>query len=120
MNIHLHFSNTQSEFLPVLAAMAALLVGTLIGYVFGLVQDAAARRNQRRHDMGQLSSGWAVMPGSMRRVGYLLIALAGVQLICPLLFNGGCQWLVSGGVVAGYGWALWRRLRKTLASARGH
>ena len=58
------------------------------------------------------------MPGSMRRTAYLLMALAGVQFVCPLLFTNGCQWWVSAGVVGGYGWALWRKLRQNLAANR--
>jgi hypothetical protein len=106
------------DFYHIIGFSLALAVGTLIGMAFGALQEAAARRNQRLQSAGQLNSGWAVMPGSMRRVAYLLVALAGVQLICPMLFSHGCQWWVSGGVVAGYGWALWRKLQQTLSLHR--
>jgi hypothetical protein len=108
----------QLHFIQILSGLAALAAGSLIGLGFGAVQDAAARRYQRLQNSGELSNGWAVMPGSMRRVGYLLVALAGVQLICPLLFSNGCQWWVSGGVVAGYGWSLWRKLRHAIGAPR--
>jgi len=103
---------------PILYSSIALIAGGAIGYAFGLIQDAAARRNQALQATGKLNNGWAVMPGSFRRTGYLLMALALVQFLCPLLFNNGCQWWVSGGVVAGYGWTLYRRLRQSMAEAR--
>jgi hypothetical protein len=106
------------DFYHVLASVVALTAGTMIGYSFGLIQKAAARRNQHLHASGHLQSGWAVMPGSMRRVAYLLVALAGVQLICPLLFTGGYQWWVSGGVVVGYGSILLQELRRRRAACR--
>jgi hypothetical protein len=108
----------QLDFYHILASATALTAGGLIGLAFGAIQKAAARKNQRLHNAGQLNSGWAVMPGSMRRVAYLLIAMAGVQLICPLLFNNGCQWWVSGGVVAGYGTILLQQLRRRMATGQ--
>ena len=95
--------------------LAALLSGGLIGLTFGAVQDLALRRNQRRQQSGDLKDGFGVMPGSMRRVAYLLVALFLVQILCPLLFVGGTQWFVSGGVVFGYGWFLFRRLARRRA-----
>ena len=118
MTLHFHFNNSTSQYVLLLADFAALAVGALIGYGFGLIQEAAARRYERLQNTGKLKTGWAVMPGSMRRTAYLLVALAGVQLICPLLFNNGCQWWVSGGVVAGYGWALYNKLRQTMNAYR--
>jgi hypothetical protein len=108
----------QLSFSHILGSATALVAGALIGYAFGNIQKFAARRNQQLHSAGQLNSGWAVMPGSMRRVAYLLVALAGVQLICPLLFANGCQWWVSGGVVAGYGAILFQQLRLRMAGGR--
>ncbi len=54
------------------------------------------------------------MPGSMRRVAYLLIVLALVQIISPALFAGGSQWWVSAGVAGGYGGLLLWQLRQRL------
>jgi positive regulator of sigma E activity len=54
------------------------------------------------------------MPRSGARVAYLLLALALVQIICPLLFSDGVQWTVSAGVGLGYGWTLFRTLRQRL------
>ena len=92
-----------------------LTAGGLIGLGFGLVQERARQRNERLQDSGKLTNGWAVMPGSGRRVAYLLVALVLVQAVCPLLFNNGTQWWVSGGVVAGYGYLLFCQLRERLS-----
>jgi hypothetical protein len=76
-----------------------------------MLQEFALRRHQQREQSGDFHNGWAVMPGSMRRVAFLLIALVIVQILCPILFVGASEWWVSGGVVAGYGALLFRRLR---------
>jgi hypothetical protein len=102
--------------LQILRVSAALLAGGLIGVAFGLVQQAAARRFQQKANAGQFNTGWAVMPGSMRRVAALLVALLLVQLICPLLFSNGCQWYVSAGLAAGYAFMLYRQLRRRLTN----
>ena len=96
----------------ILRSSAALVAGGVIGLSFGMIQDLALRRHQRREQSGDLKSGWAVMPGSMKRVAYLLVALVLVQIVCPLLFIDGSQWWVSGGVVVGYGALLFRQLRQ--------
>jgi hypothetical protein len=95
-----------NSFLVVMAVAA----GGAIGYCFGIIQNLALRRNERRQQSGALNTGWAVMPGSMTRVAYLLIVLVAIQILCPLLFKDGTQWWVSGGVVLGYGYVLFRRL----------
>jgi len=102
----------------ILECTLAMAGGTTIGLVFGAVQEAAARKYQLQQRNGAFNTAWAAIPGSMRRTAGLLMALALVQLVCPLLFNNGCQWWVSGGVVAGYGWSLYRKLRQTLVAAR--
>jgi len=99
-------------------AMLGLLLGGTIGLGFGLLQDAAHRRLTQRQESGRLHSGWAVMPGSMRRVAYLLVALVAVQIISPALFTDGIQWWVSGGVAGGYGALLFVQLLRERA-ARG-
>jgi uncharacterized membrane protein len=101
-----------------LVPAVSLAAGAAIGWAFGFVQQAAQMRNQKKQQEGTLNNGWAVMPGSMRRVAYLLVALALVQFTCPILFNNGCQWWVSGGVVAGYGWMLYKNLRLRMAQNR--
>ena len=100
------------ELTNILYSAAGLVAGALIGAGFGVIQNRARRRNEERQQQGGLKSGWAVMPGSMSRVGYLLITLVIVQIFCPLLFVDGTQWWVSGGVVAGYGVMLFRELRR--------
>ena len=101
----------------ILRTIVGLGAGSLIGYAFGLLQNAALRHHQQLEQSGKLKSAWSLMPGSGARVAYLLTALALVQLICPLIFEGGTQWVVSGGVVFGYGWMLLIQLRLRLKAA---
>ena len=93
---------------------AALAAGGVLGLGFGTLQQAARRRHETRQNDGQLKSGWSLMPGAGARVGYFVIALVLVQVICPLLFADGTQWVVSGGVAVGYGWTLYTQLRLRL------
>lgn len=98
------------QFMSTFLILLAVAAGGAIGYFFGIIQNLALRRNERRQQSGDLASGWAVMPGSMTRVAYLLIVLVAIQIICPLLFRDGTQWWLSAGVVMGYGYVLYRRL----------
>jgi len=98
------------QLIAILRPLAGLLAGAAIGLGFGWMQRLALQRNEKRQQTGNLNSGWAVMPGSMRRVAYLLMALVVVQVSCPLLFVDGTQWWVSGGVVAAYGALLFRQV----------
>jgi hypothetical protein len=100
--------NMTNTFLTV----AGFIVGGLIGLAFGAVQNFALRRNEKRQMEGQLKSGWVVMPGSMSRIAFLMIALTLVQIGMPMLFDGVSQWMVSAGVVLGYGWMLFFELRR--------
>ena len=101
-----------------LSHLVAVIAGAVIGYAFGLLQQAALRRNEQLQQSGKLRSGWTLMPGSGGRVALLLITLVLVQVICPLLFRDGTQWWVSGGVVASYGWILFRQLSRARKAAR--
>jgi hypothetical protein len=98
------------QLMDIIRPLAGLLAGGVIGLGFGWVQNLALQRNEKRQQSGGLNSGWALMPGSMSRVAYLLLALVLVQILCPLLFVNDSQWWVSGGVAAGYGALLFRRL----------
>lgn len=104
--------------MEVLRWSAALLAGGVIGLAFGALQQAALRRNEERERSGDLNSGWSLMPGAGARVAYLLITLALIQVVCPLLFQEGTQWFVSGGLVAGYGWTLFSQLRARYRAVR--
>jgi hypothetical protein len=95
-----------------LFTIAAFIIGGLIGLAFGAVQNFALRRNEKRQKDGHLKSGWMVIPGSMTRVAFLMIALVLVQIGMPVLFNGISQWMVSAGVVLGYGWMLYFEYRR--------
>ncbi len=102
-------------FMNTFLILVAVAAGGAIGYCFGLIQNLALRRNERKLQNGELNNGWAVMPGSMTRVAYLLIVLVAIQIICPLLFKDGTQWWVSAGLVMGYGYVLFRRLMQRRA-----
>jgi len=104
-----------TEIMKLIWELTSLAAGGLIGVSFGWLQGAAARRHEKLEESGKLNSGWSLMPGSFRRVAYLMVALVLVQIGCPLLFSDGCQWWVSGGVVAGYGYILYTQLRRRLS-----
>jgi hypothetical protein len=103
------------QFMSTLLILLAVGAGAVIGYCFGLIQNLALRRNERKQQSGTLTNGWGVMPGSMTRVAYLLIVLVAIQFLCPLLFKEGTQWWVSAGLVMGYGYTLFRRLMQRKA-----
>jgi hypothetical protein len=117
-NISAAHSPMQNQVFEISRALIAIAAGTLIGYAFGLFQAVARRRAELREREGKLKSGWSLMPGAGARVAYFLVVLVGIQLVCPLLFADGTQWIVSGGVVAGYGWTLYRELRRRVAADR--
>jgi hypothetical protein len=106
----------ETHSLSILQCLAGAFVGGAIGYVFGVLQEIAAKRYEQRMREGGLKTAWAVMPGSARRVAALLVVLALVQIACPMLFTEGVQWWVSGGVALGYGLSLFLRLRQRLKS----
>jgi hypothetical protein len=106
-----------TQLLNVLIAGAAGILGGVIGFSFGLIQKAAHARNQKRQQNGQLNSGWAVMPGSMTRIAFLMLALLVAQVGCPMLFEGDFQWIVSMGVVLGYGSVLYQQIRERVKTA---
>ena len=102
--------------LELLRISLALICGALIGYAFGLIQNAAWRKHMRQQIEGKFKNAWAIMPGSGSRIAGLLLSLVAVQLLCPLLFADGTQWLVSGGLVVGYGLISYKSLRQRLAA----
>jgi hypothetical protein len=95
-----------------LLTIAGFIVGGFIGLAFGAVQNYALQRNEKHQEKGHLKSGWMVMPGSMSRVAFLMFALVLVQIGMPMLFEGISQWMVSAGVVLGYGWMLYNEMRR--------
>lgn len=104
------------KFLQFFQLFGATFAGVAIGWAFGLLQQFAAKRHAEKEATGKLNSAWSLMPGSMTRVAFLLIALAIVQVICPMFFTGNAQWAVSVGVVLGYGWTLYQAMRARLAA----
>ena len=100
----------ETQFVDVLRPVLGLVLGCSIGLGFGLLQAVAQRRHRRRQAHGRLKTGWVLVPGSMGRVAYLLIALVLVQVVSPALFSVGEQWWVSAGVALGYGALLGRQV----------
>ena len=110
----LRLLNMETHFFELLRVSGAVVSGAFIGYAFGLIQNIALRRHLRLEKQGKFKNAWSIIPGSGQRVAGLLLTLIAVQSICPLLFVDGIQWLVSAGVVLGYGWVLFHQLRKRL------
>jgi hypothetical protein len=93
-------------------SVAAVIIGGLIGWGFGTIQNKAYRRNGALQQNGELRSGWSIMPGSMRRVAVLIMGLVVLQIIFPVLFSDSTtQWLISAGIIIGYGMSFVQRLR---------
>ena len=90
---------------------AALIIGSIIGFSFGFIQKKAYDRYERKQRNGTFRSAWSIMPGSGMRIAYLMIVLFIIQVTCPLFFNGNIEWIVSAGVVLGYGWILVQQLK---------
>jgi RsiW-degrading membrane proteinase PrsW (M82 family) len=107
----------ETQLLEILRALLGLILGGAIGLGFGLIQNAAYRRHEMLQEHGKLTNGWKILPGSARRVAYLLAALALVQFVSPALFAGGSQWWVTAGLVGGYGSVLFRQIRQRRESA---
>jgi hypothetical protein len=107
----------ETSLINTLLPPTALLAGAGIGWAFGIIQESARRKHEKLQSEGKFKSGWAATPGSFRRVAYLLVALALVQFLIPVFFTPGgiSQYCVSTGVVAGYGIALFRQMRRRLA-----
>ncbi len=99
-------------------SLLGLTAGSGIGYAFGLLQAAALRHNEQRQREGKFKNAWSLMPGAGARTAYLLITLLIIQVVCPLLFRDGTQWYVSGGVMLGYGWTLFRQLMRRRMEAK--
>ncbi len=96
----------------------AVVIGGAIGYGFGSVQRIALRKHKKMQDVGKLSSGWLLIPGSMTRVALLIVVLVVVQLLLPFLFkDSNIPWFMSGGTVIGYGWTLLRAMKGVTSSA---
>ncbi len=96
-----------------LIPIGAIILGGAIGYSFGAIQMAALLRNKKRQDEGKLRSGWSIMPHSFGRVAILILILAVIQLALPEFFRDRtAPWLISAGVVVGYGLTLVQQLRR--------
>jgi uncharacterized BrkB/YihY/UPF0761 family membrane protein len=98
-----------------LLALGGLAAGAIVGVAFGAIQLAAQRKYELRLRKGQSTGGWVVVPGSFTRVAFLMLALVIVQVCLPSLFLDNMKWMVSVGVVVGYGWTLLQQIRSRKA-----
>ena len=101
-----------SPIVNALIIIGALAIGGAIGFWFGSTQNSAAARNKKKFEKGDLKTGWAIMPGSMSRVAMLLVLLVVIQLAIPVFFHGNIEWILSAGIVLGYGWSFVKQLRR--------
>ncbi len=101
-----------NQLIEVLLIFGALVVGGAIGFWFGTIQNAALLRNKKKYESGKLNSGIFIMPGSMSRIAILLVILVAVQFAVPMFFKGNIQWIVSVGIILGYGWTFVKQLRQ--------
>ncbi len=101
-----------NAFLIILLTVAAIILGGAIGFLFGTIQNAALLRNKKRQENGSLKNGWSIMPGSFSRIALLLIVLIIIQVTIPMLFQGNIQWIVSLGVLLGYGLTFVKQLKQ--------
>ncbi len=100
-----------SSFVETLVTFGALVIGGFVGFLFGLMQKNARLQNKKLSESGKLKSGWMLMPGSFGRIAILLIVLALIQVGVPIFFNGNIQWLVTAGLLLGYGWTFVKQLK---------
>jgi hypothetical protein len=101
-----------SPLVNALIIIGALAIGGAIGYWFGSTQNSAASRNKKKYENGNLKSGWVLMPGSMSRVAMLLVLLVVIQVAIPVFFHGNIEWILSAGIVLGYGWSFIKHMRE--------
>jgi hypothetical protein len=99
-------------------SLLGFITGCLIGLAFGIVQRIAKERYEKRQGIRQLSTPWLVIPGSLTRTVFFIIALVFVQLACPMLFEDNVKWMVSGGVALGYAGVLLDEFRKKTAARK--
>jgi hypothetical protein len=105
-------NNVKSQLVSFSLALGALILGGIIGLAFGSLQNAALLRYRKLQQNGASMSGSPIMQGSATRIAFLLVGLVVVQIACPMFFDReGMQWIVSAGVVLGYGWTLLDQFR---------
>ncbi len=98
--------------IELLLALIAVAAGLGIGLLFGTIQNLALQKNKKRYEQGNLKTGWVIMPGSFSRIAVLLVVLALIQVGCPFLFKGNIQWLISAGILIGYGLTFVKQLKQ--------
>lgn len=102
----------KSQLISFSLGLGALVLGGVVGLAFGSLQNAALLRSRKLQQNGASADNSPLMKGSATRIAFLLIGLVLVQIACPMFFDReGMQWIVSAGVVLGYGWTLLDQFR---------
>jgi hypothetical protein len=93
-------------------SLGALIIGLGVGVTFGTLQHKALLRDQIKQANKDYKKRRLVVPSSFRRIFYLVISLLVIQYAAPILFHtSSTQWVLTAGIIVGYGWTLVRRLR---------
>ncbi len=100
----------KSDVILVILLFGGFAIGAVVGMAFGSIQAAAHDRYRRLQQHNRLTNVATIIPGSLRRIAFLLVALVSIQIAFPMFFEReGMQWVVSAGIVVGYGLALLRQ-----------
>ncbi len=101
-----------AELMYTILSIGAVIFGIGIGVVFGTLQHKALLRDQAQQANKGHKRRRLVIPSSFRRIFYLVMLLMVIQYVAPMLFkNASIQWILTAGIIIGYGWTLVRRLR---------
>ena len=105
-----------NQIVDAVLALGGFVLGGVLGFVFGTIQRGALLRNLEAQRISGRPKGGNPMAGSFRRTAFLLLALVLVQVACPMFFESATiQWIVSAGVVVGYGWTLLKKMKTDVA-----
>ncbi len=101
-----------ADIMYTLLSAGAVIFGIGTGITFGTLQHKALLRDQQMQSAKEYKKRRLVVPSSFRRIFYLVIMLMVIQYTAPMLFkNTSTQWILTAGIIIGYGWTLVRRLR---------
>ena len=100
------------ETMYTILSISGLLTGVAVGVTFGMFQHRALLRDQKQQETKGVQKRRLVVPSSFRRIFYLVITLLVIQIVCPILFKeSAIQWIITAGIIVGYGWTLLKRIR---------
>src|ERR1041384_2310606 len=102
------------------SAWLGLVLGMAIGGAYAWLQIAALRKNERlMQEQGKSRGPAAMLPGSMMRVAFLLIALVLVQvLVVPENKTPRFYWCLTGALVVTYSVPFFWKLKNLWSSKK--